>query len=155
MRRVWVIVAAVAIAAGGTLLYFGVHGRKQANIEHPQRPSSTTKSSVLLPEGTWPFGSGPAGFVVGHMHAVGGPKTQRGTMPDSPVPGVVELHRQGDNTLLEKIAVGTTGRFRVDLPVGDYYFVGRPASGSDLLNSSGFSITAGHTTAVELVEQLT
>lgn len=152
MRRA--LLFAAVVAAGGTLIYLGTRDHSHRQVEHLPRLSTTT-SSVLLPEGTWTFGSGPAGFVVGHMHAVGGPKTQRGTMPDSPLSGIVELHRQGDNAAVEKITVGATGRFRLDLPVGDYYLVGRPAGGSDPLNSEGFSITAGHSTPVDLVEQLT
>ncbi len=153
MRRALLVLAAVVVAVGGTLIYVGTRGHSRRQVERLPHLATTT-SSVLLPEGTWAFGSGPAGFAVGRMYAIGGPKTQ-GTMPDSPLSGIVELHRHGDKVALEKVTVDATGKFRLDLPVGDYYLVGRPASGSDPLRSEGFSISAGHSTAVDLVEQLT
>ena len=38
--------------------------------------------------------------------------------------GIVELHRDGDKVALENVTVDATGKFRLDLPVGDYHLVG-------------------------------
>jgi len=161
MRRALLVLAVVTTAVGGTLIYFGTRSLSKSGFERhlvdlgtSGRP--TTSTSVLLPEGTWTFGSGPAGFAVGRMHITGGPPRRNGMLGDSPIPGTIEvLHRDGEARVLEKVTVGATGRFRLDLPAGNYRLVGRSPNVGEEIDSQGFTINVGRTTAVDLVVQAT
>jgi hypothetical protein len=106
---------------------------------------------MLGPEGTWPFGSGPAGYIEGLMHVVG-----FGVRPGaySPLAGVVEIVRPRETTVLVRIAVNRTGRFRVLLPEGEYQVIGRPNNGGMTL-SVVVGVSRGRTERVDLVEQST
>ena len=150
MRRALVVLAVAAVAAGGALIAFGMRDHTPPKFEAHLPRLPITTSTVLLPEGTWTFGSGPAGFAVGRMHITGGPKTRRGAMPDNPLAGVVEVHSPGDATVLGRISVGATGTFRIDLPVGNYQLIGR-ANVDEEIDSHAFSIRAGQATAIDLV----
>jgi hypothetical protein len=138
MRRALLIVAVVVIAAGGSLVYFGTRdGHSHGQAEHLPRLPTTT--------------SGPVGFAVGRMHVAGGPTRRNGTAGDTAIAGTIAVHRAGDATVLEKITVGPTGRFRIDLPVGVYQLVGRSSNFGDEIDSQSFTIRSGRTTSVDLV----
>ena len=152
MRRVLLVLAVAAIAVSGTLIYLGARGHGTPTFEgHLTDLGTNPTTSVLLPEGTWTFGSGPAGFAVGGMYITGGPKRPKGAMPDNPLAGTVEVHHPGDSTVLEKVPVDATGRYRIDLPVGDYQLIGHAPSVGEKIDSQGFTIRVGATTSVDLV----
>ena len=154
MRRALLVLAVVVLGVGASLTYFGTRSDNHREVERlPHLP--TTTSSVLLPEGTWTFGSGPAGFVVGRMHITGGPEKPNGAMPDSPLPGVVEVHHRGNGTVLERVNVDAAGRFDIDLPVGNYQLIGRSPNVGEEVGSQGFMIQVGKTTHVDLVVRAT
>jgi hypothetical protein len=152
MRRALLVAAVAVVAAGASLIYIGTRAKSHSQVEHLPRFSTTTASSVPLPEGTWTFGSGPAGFAVGRMHIKGGPRRPDGTTGDSPIAGTIAVHHAGDATVLEKVTVGPTGQFRIDLPGGDYQLTGRsPNVGNEEIDSRRFTISTGQTTPVDLV----
>jgi hypothetical protein len=98
-------------------------------------------------------GSGGAGFVVGEMHITSGERPQSGKEHDQPLPGVVEVHHPGETRVLTRVTVGGSGRFKIDLPAGNYVLVGRPANrGIDGMTSAMFAIDVGHTAHVDLLE---
>ena len=150
MRRVLIVFAVALVAAGGSLLYVGTRDAGHRQVEHlPRLP--TTTATVLLPEGTWTFGTGPAGVAVGRMHISGGPRLRNGAEPDSPVAGAVEVHHPGDPKVLLSVGVDTTGSFRIELPPGTYRLVARPTLRISPFQTHDFTIDAGHTTPVDLV----
>jgi hypothetical protein len=158
MRRALLVLTAVVLALGGTLVYFGTRGAARPKFEEhlvDRGTNSTSTTSVLLPEGTWTFGTGPAGFAVGRMHITGGPARPNGAMPDSPIAGVVEIHHAGDNAVLERVTVGNSGRFRIDLPAGDYELIGHAPNIGGEIDSAEFTISVGRTTPVDLVVSAT
>jgi hypothetical protein len=76
-------------------------------------------------------------------------------MPDSPLPGVVEVHHPGDAAVLERVNVDHQGRFRIDLPVGNYQLVGRSLNVTGPIDSQSFAIRTRQTTPTDLVVQAT
>jgi hypothetical protein len=54
------------------------------------------------------------GLVTGRMHITDGPRPEL----DNSLPGVVEVHHRFKATVLIRVRVGRTGRFRIALPVG-------------------------------------
>ena len=147
MRRViGVLIAALAAC--------GCAAHKTAfapNLTAPTTFQATT-TTIILPEGTWTFGSGGAGFVEGEMHLRGGPPSG-GKPKDQPVPGVVEVHHPGRARVLTKVTVGRTGRFKIALPAGNYELIGRPTNtGVMSMTSNVFVINVGQTVKVDLLE---
>jgi hypothetical protein len=139
--RVLGVVAIALVVVGGALAYSGSRSHRRSRFE-AHLPTAST-----IAEG---------GVVVGRMHISGGPRARNGAMPDEPLPGVVEVHHPRDPVVLLRVGVGVTGSFRIDLPIGDYQLVGRPANtGIDAFRSQDFRIDAAHTTAVDLVDVAT
>lgn len=151
MRRgIGILLAAIAA--------FGCTSHKSASV--PSAASSTTTrgatTTSILPEGTWTFGSGGAGFAVGEMHITGGPPPRNAKQHDQPLPGIVEVHHPGEIRVLTRVTVGGSGRFNIDLPVGNYVLVGRPANrGIMSMKSAIFAIEVGRTSHVDLLELAT
>ncbi len=144
-----VVVASVAI--------LGCSGHKTASptstTSVTRARASTTTSSIVLPEGTWTFGTGVAGFAAGRMHITGGLPHRNGQTPDEPLAGIVEVHHPGDPTVLTRVTVDRTGTFRIDLPAGNYELVGRPDNtGIMSMHSREFAIDGGRTASVDLVD---
>ena len=121
-----------------------------------QRYTTAATTTTILPEGTWTFGSGGAGFVAGEMHIRGGPPPRDGKVHDQPLPGIVEVHSSSNGVTLTHVRVGQSGGFNIDLPAGNYQVVGRPAnSGIMSMTSKPFTIQVGRTVHVDLLELAT
>jgi hypothetical protein len=136
MRRALIVLAVAVVVAGGALAYFGT------------REDKAVRPDEHLP--TIPTIAGD-GFAVGRMHVSGGPVRRKGETPDSPVEGAVEVHHPGDAAVVARVGVDITGAFRIALAPGNYRLVARPTNPISPFLSSGFSIRAGKTTAVDLV----
>jgi hypothetical protein len=135
MRRWFVGLAVVVVAAGVTLVYVGTRDHKIAQFEEhlPSIPSLAGD-----------------GFAVGRMHVSGGPVRPNGETPDSPVAGEVAVRHPGNPTIVATVVVDVTGSFRIALPPGDYELVARPTNPISPFNSDPFSIQAGRTIEVDL-----
>lgn len=139
--RVLAVAAITLIGGGGALIYVGSRSHGQPPFEKHLPTRSTTSD---------------AGFAVGRMHITGGPRPPSGKVHDRPLPGAVEVHRAGDPIHLVTMPIGTTGQFRIELAAGTYQLVGLPAnSGIDSFRSQVFTIIAGRTTPVDLVDVAT
>ena len=92
------------------------------------------------------------GVAVGYMHITGGRPRTNGKTTDQPLAGVVQAIMSRD-FVVGAVTVDRTGRFRMKLPPGNYYFRGRPAnSGLMAIQSAPLKIKVGQTTNVDLVE---
>ncbi len=73
----------------GSVAILGCSGHKatspMSTTSVTRARASTTTSSIVLPEGTWTFGTGVAGFVPGRMNITGGPAHRNGQTPDEPL----------------------------------------------------------------------
>jgi len=143
MRQTCVARTRLSVVIGVTVLAAACSGS-----DHRSAPASTSARST--PEVTTPLGSGPAGYIEGSMHAVGG------TVPgaDAPLAGEVEIVRPGKTTVLTRVVVNRTGRFRVLLPEGEYEVVGHLNNGLTL-RSAAVSVIRGRAVTVDLIEQVT
>jgi hypothetical protein len=87
------------------------------------------------------------------MHLTGDPKRPNGEIPDQQLQGAVFAYRLGDSTPVMHAGVDVAGSFRINLRVGNYQLVAHPdLTGLAPFRSRAFSIEAGHTTAVDLVD---
>jgi hypothetical protein len=88
------------------------------------------------------------------MHIRGGRPARGGKPHDQPLPGVVEIHSLRPGVTVVK--VGLTGRFKMNLPVGNYFLIGRPGNkGIMAMTSHTFAVQAGRTVHVDLPELAT
>ena len=134
MRRASVVLA-LAVAAVG------------CSSDHKITPPQPTTTTVTSPN------RASAGVAAGHMHITGGRPRKDGTTPDQPLPGTVEVRPAGSVAPIKTITVDATGKFRISLAPGRYALHGQPRNtGIMAMNSKPFTISAGGTTAVDLVE---
>jgi hypothetical protein len=104
---------------------------------------------------TVPITARNTGLASGRMHISGGPGVN-GRVPDSPLPGVVEVVHPFSVTVLLRVTVGKSGVFRIAVTAGKYQLVGRPTNtGIASFRSREFSVVVGHTTTVDLVDLAT
>jgi hypothetical protein len=90
-----------------------------------------------------------AGSAVGEMHIQGGERLSH----DQPVPGVVQAHHPNETLVLAQFIVGTSGRFKIDLPAGNYVLDAVPTNRAfSPWKSKPFAVNAGRTVHVDLVE---
>ena len=77
-----------------------------------------------------------------------------GTTLNQPLPGTVEVRPAvGSLAPIKTVTVDATGKFRISLAPGRYVLHGQPENtGIMAMNSKPFTISAGRTTSVDLVE---